>query len=145
MIDVIKVVNDSDVTVSTTETTKGVPDLDTVSLTLEGTVSRPFTLSILTADSVSNLFFIDMEMLPANQIILYFTSTHSLFTEDFKVITVESELKFTAVLMFHVMFEHKEAHLLFYFPKTVESFHKLSCLYLNCLHMYYHCCKHHSK
>ena len=53
MIDVIKVVNDSDVRVSATETTKGVPDRDTVSLTMEGAVSHPFSLSTLTANSVS--------------------------------------------------------------------------------------------
>ena len=53
MLDVIKVANESDVTVSTTETTKGVPDQDTVSLTLEGAVSMPFTVS--TIDSVCYL------------------------------------------------------------------------------------------
>ena len=53
MIDVIKEMNDSDVTVSATETTKGVPDMDTISLTIEGTSSPPFTLSSLTSDDVS--------------------------------------------------------------------------------------------
>ena len=45
--------NDSDVTVSRNETTKGVPDQDTVSLTMEGAVSIPFVVS--TTDSVKCL------------------------------------------------------------------------------------------
>ena len=49
----IKVANDTDVTVTRTETTKGVPDQDTVSLTMEGAVSMPFVVS--TTDSVSYL------------------------------------------------------------------------------------------
>ena len=53
MIDVIKVMNDSDVTVTATETTKGVSDMDTLSLTIEGTPSPPLTLSTLTDTEVS--------------------------------------------------------------------------------------------
>ena len=46
-------VNDLDVTVSRNETTKGVPDQDTVYLTMEGAVSMPFVVS--TTDSASCL------------------------------------------------------------------------------------------
>ena len=45
--------NDLDVTVTRNETTKGVPDQDTVSLTMEEAVSMPFVVS--TTDSVSCL------------------------------------------------------------------------------------------
>ena len=55
MLDVVKVMNDSDVTVTATETTKGVSDMDTLSLTLEGTPSPPLTLSTLTDSEVSNV------------------------------------------------------------------------------------------
>ena len=55
LLDVMKVANDSDVTVSRSETTKGVPEQDTVSLTMEGAVSMPFVVS--TTDSVS--YFLD--------------------------------------------------------------------------------------
>ena len=53
MFDVVKVANDSDVTVTVTQTTRGVSDMDTLSLTLEGTPSPPLTLSTLTSGEVS--------------------------------------------------------------------------------------------
>ena len=53
MLDVVKVMNDSDVTVTATETTKGVFDMDTLSLTIEGTPSPPLTVSTLTDTEVS--------------------------------------------------------------------------------------------
>ena len=51
-VQVRKVVNSSDVSYTVSEDTRGVPDMDTISLLLEGHVSQPVTLSSLTESSV---------------------------------------------------------------------------------------------
>lgn len=52
-IEVIKVVNSSDVNYSVTEDTRGVPDIDTAAVMLGGIISSPFSLASLNADGVS--------------------------------------------------------------------------------------------
>jgi len=54
-IQVVKVVNSSDVTYTVTEDTRGEPDLDTISLSLEGVVSKPFSVASVDANSVSKM------------------------------------------------------------------------------------------
>ena len=52
-IQVIPVVNSSDVTFDVTETARGEPDMDTVALELEGVVSLPFSVGSLSVSTVS--------------------------------------------------------------------------------------------
>ena len=54
-IDVVQVVNSSTVEYKVSEDTSGIPDIDTVALSLAGVVSDPFSVSGLSASNVSRI------------------------------------------------------------------------------------------
>jgi hypothetical protein len=53
LIDVIQVGNNNPILHKVTKVQSGVPDLDTVVLMLDGTVSKPFSLQLLNAGNIT--------------------------------------------------------------------------------------------